>query len=67
MDGEYEEADQQAVDQIRSAVVSLLRQYHAESELDVVTINYACLVGLMEFLEDPDLTFSCDLPPDALE
>ena len=56
-----EERQAQAIDQIRSGVVQLLRRYDSESDLDKLTIVYATHIALLEFMEDEDVGFDPDI------
>ena len=56
-----DEDDQIAVNQIRTRVVQLLRQFESESDLDKLTIIYAATVAQLEFMEDIDMGFDSDI------
>lgn len=56
-----EEQQSEAIDQIRSGVVQLLRRYDSESDLDKLTIVYATHIALLEFMEDEDVSFDPDV------
>jgi hypothetical protein len=56
-----DEDDQVAVNQIRTRVVQLLRQFESESDLDKLTIIYAATVAQLEFMEDIDMDFDSDI------
>ena len=55
------EEDDRALNQIRTRVVQLLRQYDAESDLDKLTIVYAASIAMVEFMEGLDVDFESDI------
>ena len=56
-----DEEDETAVNQIRTRVVQLLRQFDSESDLDKLTIVYAAMIATVEFMEGIDVDFDSDV------
>ena len=56
-----EDRHSEAIDQIRSGVVQLLRRYESESDLDKLSIIYATNVALLEFMEDTEVDFDSEI------
>lgn len=61
MDEERDElADEKSIDQLRSTIIQLMRQFREETDLDDFTIIYASTVAQMEFMEEPSVDFKAD-------